>query len=49
MGPLLEAEKRISRKIGNDRMEQTIETMELFNLLFEKELKQRIESEKQNL
>ena len=35
--PLLEAEERISRKIGNDRMEQTIETMELFNLLFEKE------------
>ena len=30
-------------------MEQTIETMELFNMLFEKELKQRIESEKQNL
>ena len=47
--PLLKAEERISGKIGNDRMEQTIETMELFNMLFEKELKQRIESEKQNL
>ena len=47
--PLLEAEERISRKIGNERMEQTIGTMELFNLLFEKELKQRIEREKHNL
>lgn len=47
--PLLKAEERISGKIGNDRMEQTVATMELFNMLFEKELKQRIESEKQNL
>lgn len=39
--PLLAAEERISRKIGDERMEQTIETMELFNLLFEKELKER--------
>ena len=47
--PLLEMEARITRMIGNGRMEQTVATMELFNLLFEKELKQRIESEKQNL
>ena len=47
--PLLEAEERIARKIGNERMEQTIGTMELFKLLFEKELKQRIEREKHNL
>ena len=39
--PLLAAEERISGKIGNERMEQTIGTMELFNLLFEKELKER--------
>lgn len=39
--PLLAAEERISRKIGDERMEHTIETMELFNLLFEKELKER--------
>lgn len=49
IGPLLETEERISGKIGSERMEQTIGTMELFNLLFEKELKQRIESEKQDL
>lgn len=40
INPLLAAEERISRKIGAERMKQTIETMELFNLLFEKELKE---------
>ena len=40
INPLLAAEERISRKIGDERMKQTIETMELFNLLFEKELKE---------
>ena len=40
INPLLAAEERISRKIGDKRMKQTIETMELFNLLFEKELKE---------
>ena len=40
INPLLAAEERISRKIGAERMKQTIGTMELFNLLFEKELKE---------
>lgn len=35
--PLLNAEKNINKQIGDERLEQTIETMELFNLLFEKE------------
>lgn len=41
--PLLKAEERVSRKIGNERMEHTLETMELFNLLFEKEVKKGAE------
>ena len=39
--PLLKAEKEIAEKIGSRRIEQAIETMELFNLLFEHELKRR--------
>ncbi len=37
--PLLETEERITRKIGDGRMEQIIDTLDLFNILFEKELK----------
>lgn len=38
--PLLETEERITRKIGDERMEQIIDTLDLYNMLFEKELKQ---------
>ena len=41
--PLLEMEDRITRMIGNTRMEQTVATMELFNILFEKELQEKTE------
>lgn len=37
--PLLETEEQISKKIGDARMEQVIDTLDLYNLLFEKELK----------
>ncbi|GAA6428486.1 MarR family winged helix-turn-helix transcriptional regulator [Dielma fastidiosa] len=37
--PLLETEERITKKIGDERMEQIIDTLDLFNILFEKELK----------
>ena len=37
--PLLETEERITRKIGDERMEQIIDTLDLYNMLFEKELK----------
>lgn len=37
--PLLESEERITKKIGDERMEQIIDTLDLFNILFEKELK----------
>ena len=36
--PLLEAEDRIYKKIGYDRLDVAQETMELFNLLFAREL-----------
>lgn len=48
VSPLLDAEERITRMIGKDRMQQMIDTMELFNILFEKELKQRTEKEYRN-
>ena len=37
--PLLETEEKIYRQIGVERIRQISETMELFNLLFERELK----------
>lgn len=37
--PLLETEERITKKIGDERMEQITDTLDLFNILFEKELK----------
>lgn len=40
--PLLKAEQSIGKKIGKDRMKETLETIELFNLLFEKELERGI-------
>lgn len=46
--PLLEMEDRITRMIGNTRMEQTVATMELFNILFEKELQEKTEKENQD-
>lgn len=36
--PLLEMEERVYKNIGFDRLAQMQETMELFNILFEKEL-----------
>ncbi|MCH4057264.1 MAG: MarR family transcriptional regulator [Lactobacillaceae bacterium] len=36
--PLLDTEECITKKIGDERMEQIIDTMDLFNILFEKEL-----------
>lgn len=48
VSPLLDAEERITHMIGKDRMQQMIDTMELFNILFEKELKQRTEKEYRN-
>lgn len=36
--PLLNAEKQVYKKIGYERMEQMQETMELFNMIFEKEV-----------
>lgn len=37
--PLLNAEERICKKLGYKRMKQAQETMELFNMLFENEVK----------
>lgn len=37
--PLLKTEEKIYRQIGVERIRQISETMELFNLLFERELK----------
>lgn len=39
--PLLCAEERVCRRIGYERMEQLKEIMELFNILFEKEVADR--------
>ena len=36
--PLLNVEERVYKKIGYERMEQMQETMELFNMIFEKEV-----------
>ncbi len=40
--PLLKVEQSIGKKIGNARMQETLETIELFNLLFEKEIERGI-------
>lgn len=39
IAPLQEIENNIYKKIGNERMQQICDTLELFNLLFEKEIK----------
>lgn len=38
--PLWEVEERITRKIGDKRMGQLIDTLDLFNLLFARELEE---------
>lgn len=38
LGPLLEVEERVCKRIGERKLCQMIETMELFNLLFRKEM-----------
>ncbi|OUQ67330.1 hypothetical protein B5E53_09015 [Eubacterium sp. An11] len=40
--PLFEAEENICRTIGIERLEEMINTNDLYNLLFEKEMKRRI-------
>lgn len=42
--PLLEAEDHVYKKIGYERITQTMETMDLFNLLFEKEVERSRET-----
>lgn len=39
--PLLEAETRVYRKIGYERIKESQDTMELFNALFEKEIERK--------
>lgn len=38
IAPLIKAEDKVYRTIGNDRLQAMCETLDLFNLLFEREL-----------
>lgn len=44
--PLLQTEEEIYRKIGIERIRQISETMELFNLMFERKLKENRKHER---
>ena len=45
IAPLRKAEDRIYRTIGNDRIQAMCETLDLFNLLFERELSGGLDNE----
>ena len=38
IGPLLDTEKQICHQIGSDRISSAVETLDLFNVLFERNL-----------